>query len=68
MQNIIKSEHRCKNNFVERGTMNRHFKSTFLSVISYIIFVSFDQSFANLEHDFKEAITDTEESLGKHTI
>ena len=48
--------------------MNRHFKSTFLSVISYIIFVSFDQSFANLEHDFKEAIIDTEESVGKHTI
>ena len=49
--------------------MNRHFKSTFLSVsISYIIFVSFDQSFANLEHDFKEAIIDTEEDLGKHTI
>ena len=49
--------------------MNRHFKSTFLSLsISYIIFVSFDQSFANLEHDFKEANKDTEESLGKHSI
>ena len=47
--------------------MNRRFK--FLRVsISYIIFVSFDQSFANLEHDFKEEIIDTKESQGKHTI
>ena len=49
--------------------MNRRFKSAFLRVsISYIIFVSFEQSLANLEHDFKEVIIDTEESLGKHTI
>ena len=49
--------------------MHRRFKSAFLRVsISYIIFVSLDQSFANLEHDFKEANIDTEESLGKHCI
>ena len=46
--------------------MNRRFRSAFLRVsISYIIFVSLDQSFANLEHNFKEANIDTEESLGK---
>ena len=49
--------------------MNRRFKSAFLRVsISYIIFASLDQSFANLEHDFKEANIGTEESLGKHSI
>ena len=49
--------------------MNHHFISTIFSVsISYVIFVSFNQSIAHFEHDFEEAKIDTEESLGKRTI